>query len=74
VFLEYSKAVSSLGRIKTKLIKRITLKLYKQHREEFKPEFEENKKMVSNFADIPSKKIRNVIAGYITRLVKQKQE
>ncbi len=63
-----------MGRIKTKLIKRITLKLFKQHRDEFKPEFDENKEIVSKFADIPSKKIRNIIAGYVTRLVKQKQE
>jgi small subunit ribosomal protein S17e len=63
-----------LGRIKTKLIKRVTLKLFSQHKDEFKPDFEENKKIVARFADIPSKKIRNIIAGYLTRLVKQKQE
>ena len=63
-----------MGRIKTKLIKRITLKLYHDHPEEFKPEFEANKEVVAKFAKIPSKKIRNIIAGYVTRLVRQKQE
>ncbi|MBD3247015.1 30S ribosomal protein S17e [Candidatus Pacearchaeota archaeon] len=63
-----------MGRIKTKLIKRISLKLFKQHKEEFKPDFEENKQLVESLADVPSKKIRNVIAGYVTRLVKQKHE
>jgi len=63
-----------VGRIKTKLIKRVTKKLFELHREEFKPEFKDNKEIVERFADIPSKKIRNTIAGYITRLVKSKQE
>ena len=63
-----------MGRIKTKLIKRISLKIFKQHSDELKDNFEENKEQVAKFADIPSKKIRNIIAGYVTRLVKQKQE
>jgi len=63
-----------MGRIKTKLIKRITLKIFNNHRDEFKSDFKENKEKVMQYADIPSKKIRNIIAGYVTRLVKQKQE
>jgi len=63
-----------MGRIKTKLIKRITLNLFRDHKEEFKQDFDENKEIVTKFADIPSKKIRNIIAGYVTRLVKQEQD
>jgi len=63
-----------MGRIKTTLIKRTGKKLFKEHRDEFKSDFEENKKIVEKFADIPSKKLRNVIAGYITRLVKTKED
>ena len=63
-----------MGRIKTKLIKRISLNIFKRHSDELKDNFEENKQKVAEFADIPSKKIRNIIAGYVTRLVKQKQE
>lgn len=63
-----------MGRIKTKLVKRITFKLFERHKEEFKPDFEANKTMVTKYADIPGKKIRNIIAGYMTRLVKQKHE
>lgn len=62
-----------MGRIKTKLIKRISLKLFAEHSQEFKPEFDANKEIVKKFADIPSKKIRNIIAGYVTRLVKQER-
>ena len=59
-----------MGRIKTKLIKRIANKLVSNHRDEFKKDFDENKQLVTEFADIHSKKLRNVIAGYVTRLVK----
>ena len=63
-----------MGRIKTQMTKRISLKLFKDHKEEFKQDFEGNKEIVSRLADIPSKKIRNIIAGYITRLVKEKTD
>ncbi len=63
-----------MGRIKTQMTKRASLALYRDHKEEFKQSFEENKEIVSKFADIPSKKIRNIIAGYITRLVKEKAD
>ena len=63
-----------MGRIKTQLIKRISNKLIKEHRNEFKKEFKENKEVVAKLADIPSKKIRNVIAGYVTRLMQTKEE
>jgi len=63
-----------MGRIKTKLIKRVTHKLVDRHRHDFKENFEENKKLVSRFADIKSTKIRNVIAGYVTRLMNTKKD
>ena len=63
-----------MGRIKTKLIKGVTNKLVDRHRQDFKQNFEENKKLVSKFADISSTKIRNVIAGYVTRLMKTKKD
>jgi len=63
-----------MGRIKTKLIKGITNKLVDKHRQDFKENFEENKKLVSKFADISSAKTRNVIAGYVTRLMKTKKD
>lgn len=62
-----------MGRIKTTLVKRISKQLVKEHRENFKDTFEENKKIIPEYAEIPCKKLRNVIAGYITRLVKQKE-
>ncbi len=63
-----------MGRIKTKLIKRVTHKLFRDHAQDFKATFDENKKAVEKFAEFPSKKVRNVIAGYITRLMKTREE
>lgn len=59
-----------MGRIKTLLIKRITRKLIERHGEDFSAEFSKNKEIVSNYTDIKSKKLRNIIAGYATRLTK----
>ena len=58
-----------MGRIKTTPIKRATLALYKEHRENLTTDFSENKLRVDEYLEIKSKKIRNVIAGYITRLM-----
>lgn len=61
-----------MGRIKTARIKRVTNKLVQQHRSDFKTDFGDNKKLVTNFAEVRSKKLRNVIAGYVTRQMKAK--
>lgn len=63
-----------MGRIKTQLIKRITQQLIKEHYDRFKPDFEENKKIVSELLSVESNKLRNSIAGYVTRLVKKGKE
>ncbi|MBW3011083.1 30S ribosomal protein S17e [Candidatus Woesearchaeota archaeon] len=63
-----------MGRIKTKLIKRVTRKLYNDHNQNFKTTFEENKQLVTQYASIPSKKLRNVIAGYLTRMMRTREE
>jgi len=64
-----------MGRIKTKMIKRLTFELIKRHRDRFTTLFEENKKIVIEYlgADA-SKKIRNSVAGYVTRLMKVGEE
>ena len=62
-----------MGRIKTKKIKRITNELIDRYRDEFKDNFEENKEILMRLADINSKKLRNVIAGYATRLMQVKE-
>ncbi len=62
-----------MGRIKTQQIKRVTMQLMKEHGSEFKKDFSENKALVREFVDVKSKKLRNVIAGYVTRLTKTRE-
>jgi len=57
-----------MGRIKSKLVKRTTKKLL-NHENRFSSNFKENKKILKD--TMPSKKIRNKIAGYLVRLKKR---
>ena len=60
-----------MGRIKTMQIKRKSKEILDKHSAEFKEDFVENKKQLDKVTEIPSKKLRNAIAGYITRLKKK---
>lgn len=60
-----------MGRIKTRYVKVSAQKIYEMGKEDFNENFDENKAKVTQYATIPSKKMRNAIVGYITRLVKQ---
>ena len=64
---------SLMGRIKTRAIKRVSVKLVEDYFDQFKETFKENQVIVSRYIDVPSKKLRNIIAGYVTRLVKSKE-
>ena len=56
-----------MGRIKTKLIKAKTKEFLAKHGESFSKDFAQNKQELSKLADFQSKKMRNVIAGYLAR-------
>ncbi len=62
-----------MGRIKTQLIKRLTFQLMRKHKDEFKQAFDENKVIVAKHLSSDNKKLRNIIAGYVTRLMKSKE-
>ncbi|HII15365.1 MAG TPA: 30S ribosomal protein S17e [Nanoarchaeota archaeon] len=62
-----------MGRIKTTLIKRNTKKLVKESSDKLGTEFKANKNAIKNLAVISSKKLRNIVAGYTTRLMKKKK-
>lgn len=61
-----------MGRIKSKLVKRTAHSLLKAENQ-FNSSFENNKKVLGNNL-MPSKKIRNQIAGYISRLKKREKQ
>ena len=54
------------------LVKGIAKKLVKAHSAEFTPDFDKNKPLVSKYTTVESTKMRNTIAGYTARLVKQR--
>ena len=62
-----------MGRVKSTLIKRTGKRLIEEQK--FTGNFNENKKILGT--TMPSKRMRNILAGYITRLnksyAKQKQ-
>ena len=58
-----------MGRVKTKLIKRISIDLVKTHTSD--KDFDANKQFVERHTTVTSKKMRNVIAGYVTRKAKE---
>ena len=62
-----------MGRVKTTLTKRTGEELYMSHPDKFSLDFDDNKKALPELAQINSKKFRNVIAGYISRLAKRKK-
>lgn len=72
-FISKTVFTACMGRIKTMLIKRVTNQLMDEHPGKFTTDFQENKAIVEELSDVSSKKIRNIIAGYATRL-KKKQE
>lgn len=57
----------------TKDIKRIVIQLYEKFKDQLSTDFETNKKFVDKYIDIQSKKVRNRIAGYLTRYVKMQK-
>jgi small subunit ribosomal protein S17e len=63
-----------MGRIKTTFVKTSGQKIYEEGKDDFTTDFAKNKEIVEKYAKIPSKKLRNTIVGYITRLVKREQE
>jgi len=61
-----------LGKVRTSAVKRIARDILEVHLQLFTPDFEKNKEILkeNKIADIPTKRLRNRILGYITHLMK----
>jgi small subunit ribosomal protein S17e len=57
-----------LGKVRTETVKRAARELIERFPEKFTNEYETNKAAVNEVLKAPSKKLRNRIAGYVTRL------
>jgi small subunit ribosomal protein S17e len=70
----YAHKGGRLGRIKTSFVKHIGKELLEKYGDKFTTDFSENKKIVKEFIDIKSKRLRNVLTGYVTSLKKQEKK
>ncbi len=61
-----------MGKVRPVLVKRTARELLEQYRDRFTTDFEHNKQVLDEVTKLPSKKIRNRVAGYIVRLLKRK--
>jgi small subunit ribosomal protein S17e len=66
--------VKAWSKVRTELEKRIARELVEKFPDKFTTEFEANKKLVESLTNISSTKLRNRVAGYITRLQNQKKQ
>jgi small subunit ribosomal protein S17e len=58
-----------LGKVRPEQVKKIAKELITRFPDRFTTNFEENKKAVEQVARVYSSRMRNRIAGYVTRLV-----
>ncbi|BDR91176.1 30S ribosomal protein S17e [Vulcanisaeta souniana] len=63
-----------MGRVRQKFIKSLARRLLEVYPDKFTDDFENNKRMVSELADISSKPVRNKVAGEITRIMRRMKE
>ncbi|MBS3135912.1 30S ribosomal protein S17e [Candidatus Woesearchaeota archaeon] len=63
-----------MGRIKTKTLKAATRDMLEINGQKFSTDFNKNKAAVMECAEISSKKLRNIVAGYAARLKKTEEE
>jgi small subunit ribosomal protein S17e len=58
-----------MGKVRPTLVKRTARDAVRKFPERFSHDFEKNKKAVEDLMILPSKRMRNMVAGYITRLL-----
>lgn len=56
-----------MGKVRPTFIKRIAEELVKKFPDKFTDDFDHNKKVVDEVADVTTVHVRNRIAGYVTR-------
>ena len=63
-----------MGNVKPAFIKRIALELMQRFPDEFTDDFEKNKMLVQELTTIATKNMRNRVAGYITRIMEERNK
>lgn len=63
-----------MSRVRTNHIKIMSEKLLEAHPDKFTTDFTKNKEVLNEMLEIDSKKIRNVMAGYLAHLMVKKDK
>jgi len=63
-----------MGRIKNKTVKRASREVIEKYFYKLTEDFHYNKKILDTVAEVPSKRLRNKIAGFTTHLVRRIQK
>lgn len=61
-----------MGKVRIELVKRASKELIEKYPDRFTANFEENKQFLKEIGFTLSKRLRNRVAGYITRMMKAK--
>ena len=59
-----------MGKVRTEMVKRMAIELIGKYSRSFNTDFDHNKKFMSELNIGVSKKMRNKVAGYATRVVR----
>ncbi len=60
-----------MGSVKSVAIKKLGDKLVMEHGNKLSTDFAKNKATISEIKEIKSKKVSNILAGYVTRKMRQ---
>jgi len=63
----------NMGRIKTSFVKHVAKELVEKYPGKFSSDYSQNKKELANFMTFESKRMRNIVAGYLVTLAKQQK-
>lgn len=67
------EAGEDLGKVRPERVKKVAKELMRRYPDKFTTDFQSNKKLVESLTKLSSTKLRNRIAGYVTRLVASTQ-
>ncbi len=62
-----------LGSVRPAYVKKLSREIVDKYEHKLTLDFDENKNIISMVVELRSKKLRNRVAGYVTRLMRQRR-